>query len=358
MYAFSRNAEKWRRLIAGAAPVNNDQPGPPANIDFSLFPALQLKQLKQRAGRCYRALVARTSTASHGDPGRIQDRVRAILDHPCLMDFERKIQLGEWLRLNRPDGSRAAVASLVRPLFERPPVTAGDCLFMGDLYRLEGEPLTAKSFYLRGLKEKSELSRLKLYLTLLHECDRHLHEHEKEALMQGFKEYLKLVPCRHLVTVLEPGGLELTAKYGGLDSGRFFSTCLEELEIQRGPGKYRWGFLFYYLFSHYSGFSGEQRRECVRQAYRYLSGKKKKTSADVYRLASLADRLNRRKRAVVLFKKIIDDSDNVDLLGGAHFHLGRIYYRMGQLKQSGTQLRQCLRYMPHHREAKRLLHSI
>jgi len=78
----------------------------------------------------------------------------------------------------------------------------------------------------------------------------------------------------------------------------------------------------------------------------------------LYHTASNYETLGEWEFAVEGFQEVIESSSNPNLIGGACYHLGRIYKELGNREKSTEYLRECLKFIPHHNKAKEILREI
>lgn len=81
-------------------------------------------------------------------------------------------------------------------------------------------------------------------------------------------------------------------------------------------------------------------------------------SKTYYRRASLYRQKEKYNEAEKWFRRVIDESQNNSLKGGAYFHLGEIYFRTGRKKESREFFRMCMEMIPGHGKAGQYLRRL
>ncbi|MGE5343230.1 MAG: tetratricopeptide repeat protein [Candidatus Omnitrophota bacterium] len=91
------------------------------------------------------------------------------------------------------------------------------------------------------------------------------------------------------------------------------------------------------------------------KALALLKNRKTKTHVEIYRLASLYQRLGKRADAYRWFNKLIAGFPLYTLLGGAYFHLGELYLADRESTRAREMFDQCLAVLPGHGKAREYL---
>jgi len=90
----------------------------------------------------------------------------------------------------------------------------------------------------------------------------------------------------------------------------------------------------------------------VKKYLKSMVFKKKKKDIDLYHIASLYKKLEDYKRSKKWFNKLIRNTKDNSLKGGAYFHLGEIELWEGNRKKAIQFFKECLIFMPEHKKAK------